>query len=108
MYKTILATALLALSINGIAQTPCFGPGPCGEPVEPTGPAELCLPEGCNPVIYSRLNGFALAESILPSGYPVIGWSGPCFDECPDLLNQAFTDLELNAKRANRAMRFGE
>ena len=98
--RTLLLAAVLMPSLS-FGQA-CFGPGGC----DPVANSQLCLPEGCNPVNYSRLNGFALAESILPSGYPVIGWSGPCFDECPDLLNQAFADLELNAKLANRAQRF--
>jgi hypothetical protein len=66
----------------------------------------LCLPEGCNPVAYYEYGRFTVAESVLPNNYPVMGWSGPCFGECPDVRNQAFTDLEMNAKRANRAQRF--
>lgn len=88
--------------------TPCFGPGGCGvvDP-NPTGPVFLCIPAGCNVVTYRNVDGFVIAVSQLPNGYPVIGWSGACLDtDCPDIYNQAFADLELNAKRANRAQRY--
>lgn len=105
MKSLILASALF----SGVASAQCFGPV-CmpAQPVEPTGPAELCLPSGCSPVFYHQINRFVIAESVLPSTqYAVIGWSGPCLDAvCPDIKNQAFADLELNAKRANRAQRF--
>lgn len=91
---------------------PCFGPGGCGAVVpdpEPTGPVFLCIPAGCNVVTYRNVDGFVIAVSQLPNGYPVIGWSGACdMPVCPDIYNQAFADLELNAKRANRAQRYGE
>ena len=98
---------------------PQFGPGGCvpgcvGEPSVPpspdlSGPGELCLPEGCQPVVYSWLGTMVVAGSRLPNGYSVLGWAGPCLDsyqQCPDIFNQAFTDLRLNALRANRAQRY--
>lgn len=93
-----LFIALTLCSSVSLAQ-PCFSPGPCAP--------ELCLPSGCVAVTYTVLDSFIIASAKIPNGYPVIGWSGPCFDEdCPDLANQAFADLELNAKRANRAQRY--
>lgn len=101
-YITLLA---LILSSSAYAQG-CFGPA-CTPPEQPEPEAWLCLPEGCQPVVYSEINRFTIAESFLPNGYPVLGWSGPCLqDVCADVKNQAFTDLELNAKRANRAQRY--
>ena len=105
---------LLALILSAQASAQCFSPAhpddPCdGTPFTPppiSSPSLLCLPEGCNPVSYTEINGFTVAESVLPNNYPVIGWSGPCFDVCPDIRNQAFSDLEMNAKRANRAQRY--
>lgn len=91
---------------------PQFGPGSCVpgcvgvELVPREGQAFLCLLGSCTPVEYQLNNGFAFAFSQLPNGYRVVGWSGPCADVCPDLLNQAFSDLELNAKRAYRAQRY--
>lgn len=98
---------------------PQFGGGGCipgcvGEPTAPpstdlSGPGELCLPEGCQPVSYSWLGTLVVAESRLPNGYAVLGWSGPCLElnqQCPDILNQAFADLRMNALRANRAQRY--
>lgn len=103
--KTILTAALLLTSSLAYAQ--CFGPGGCSPEPVIAGTAELCFPEGCQPVQYSRRGQFMLAESTLPNGYAVLGWAGPCMDtDCPDLLYQAAADLELNAKRANRAQRY--
>jgi hypothetical protein len=95
---------------------PQFGPAPCvpgcrGEitlPADgPFGPGELCIAEVCKPVTYFWVGAKAVAESWLPNGYEVLGWSGPCLNEnrsqCPDILNQAFNDLRTNALRANRA-----
>ena len=99
---------------------PQFGPGGCvlgcrGEAVAPPasgpfGPAELCINNACSPVTYFWVGAKAVAESKLPNGYEVLGWSGPCLNEnraeCPDILNQAFNDLRVNALRANRAQTF--
>lgn len=101
-YVTLLA---LILSSNAYAQG-CFGPA-CTPPELPAPEYLLCLPEGCSEVTYSVGSRFTIAESTLPNGYSVMGWSGPCLQEvCPDVRNQAYTDLELNAKRANRAQRY--
>lgn len=109
MKYIILLVSVLVLSSSAYAQA-CFSPGcPTGEPAQPIGPTELCLPDGCQPVTYSEIGGFTLAGSFLSNGYPIIGWSGPCLSEtCPDIRNQAFSDLEMNAKRANRAQRYGD
>jgi hypothetical protein len=97
---------------------PQFGPGGCvpgcrGEVIITPGhfgPGELCFPESCSPVTYFWVGAKAVAESRLPNGYEVMGWSGPCLNDdralCPDILNQAFSDLRMNALRANRAQHF--
>lgn len=105
-----LCLSALIFSSMAFAAEPCFGPGGCApEPVvpDPAGPVFLCIPAGCNVVTYRNIDNFVIAVSQLPNGYPVIGWSGACLDaDCPDIYNQAFSDLELNAKRANRAQRY--
>lgn len=103
MKRIALALAILpALAFGQI----CPGPGGC-IPTEPTGPNELCFREQCAPVVYSQFRKMIVAESSV-AGYPVIGWAGPCLKpslaECPDILNQAFEDLRVNALRALRAM----
>ena len=99
---------------------PQFGPGGCvpgcrGESVVtpgtgPFGPSELCIHLVCSPVTYFWVGAKAVAESRLPNGYEVLGWSGPCLNEdrsqCPDILNQAFNDLRTNALRVYRAQSF--
>jgi hypothetical protein len=92
------------------------GPGPCvpgcvaQEIAEPTGPAELCIRDECRPVTYSWFGTLVVAESQLANGYAVMGWSGPCLaasrGECPDIWNQAFQDLQINALRSHRAQGF--
>ena len=99
------------------------GPAPCvprwicpvsppATPETPVGPSVMCLgPAGCFPVTYKEIDGgFVIAESVIPAGYPVIGWAGPCFFErgetCPDLGNQAFSDLRMNALRIHRGLRY--
>ena len=92
------------------------GPGACipgcrGESsAGPVGPAQLCILDACSPVTYFWIGAKAVAESRLANGYEVLGWSGPCLSddrtECPDILNQAFNDLRMNALRANRAQTF--
>jgi hypothetical protein len=90
----------------------CRGEAPVAPGVGPFGPTELCLPEACSPVAYFWIGAKAVAESTLPNGYEVLGWAGPCLNEdralCPDILNQAFNDLRMNALRANRAQNFLE
>lgn len=100
---------------TSVGPAPCV-PGCVGVPVappsfdEPTGPNELCLPEGCQPVSYTWAGNLVVAESRLENGYPVMGWSGPCLaltrGQCPDIKNQAFADLRLAALRAHRAQRY--
>jgi len=125
--------ALLSLAAPALAQTPpapdctwsdCAGaqiggggctPGwvcpvlPPATPVLPVAPREVCYGDaGCQPVRYRTDGGFIIAESILPNGYRVIGWSGPCngpLVTCPDLARQAWADLEINALRINRGLR---
>ena len=132
--RVLLLSLLVLFSVSAFAQScpegqifnscdgPQFGPGPCtpgcygvaippqGVP-DPVGTNELCLPQGCQSVSYVWVGDLVIAESRLPNGYSVMGWSGPCLaasrGECPDILNQAFSDLEMNAKRANRAQSFG-
>ena len=106
--KTLLLTALLTLSTAAIAD-PCFGPGGC-VPTGPTGPAQLCIANACTPVTYSWDGDFAVAQSVLPNGYPVAGIIGPCLypdrAQCPDIFNQAFAAMRINALQANRAQRY--
>jgi hypothetical protein len=74
----------------------------------PTGPDALCVSAYCHPVAYTWAGDFALAQSALGNGYPLLGSAGPCFTEdrslCPDIFNQAFNDLRLKSLQANRAM----
>ena len=133
MYKAILAVMAMATSLS-FAQScpegqifnscdgPQTGPGQCtpgcvavGVPPvvdDPVAPNELCVPEGCQSVRYVWIGNVVIAASRLSNGYEVLGWSGPCLaasrGECPDILNQAFSDLTMNAKRANRAQGFIE
>ena len=104
--KSLLLTLALIPSLS-IAQ-PCFSPS-CG-PIEPVGAAELCLGAACTPVNYSWTGDMAIASTTLANGYQVIGWSGPCKSvdrsQCPDIFNQAFADLTMNAKRVSRAINF--
>jgi hypothetical protein len=97
---------------------PQFGPGGCipgcvgtpNNPVNLSGPSELCILNQCKPVTYYWVGAKVVAESWLPNGYEVLGWSGPCLNEnfaqCPDIFNQAFADLRMNALRANRAQNY--
>ena len=96
---------------------PQFGPGPCTPgcyeipgytPVPPVAEArELCFPSGCAPVRFTWFSRFVIAESSLPSGYPMIGWSGPCLTpKCPEIEEQAYQNLFWNARQAHRAARF--
>lgn len=103
MRLLILALTLI-LSSTVLAEV-CPGPGLC----IPTGPSELCLPEGCSSVFYTLDNGFAIVSTKMLNGYPMMGWAGPClleYSQCPDLLNQAWADLRQNVLRANRAQRY--
>lgn len=104
-------TLLLALILSAQASAQCFSPAPpdadCSyHPPAPVGPSEVCV-EVCTPVSYSWVGTIAVAETTLPGGYQVVGWAGPCINgNCPDIFNQAHSDLRLNALRVNRAKRF--
>jgi hypothetical protein len=100
---------------------PQFGPGPCtpgcyeifnytpAPPPPPAASRQLCFPSGCAPVRFTWLAKFVIAESVLPSGYPVMGWSGPCLTPtCPEIEEQAYQNLWWNARQANRAARLQE
>lgn len=105
--KSLFLTAAL---FSGAVSAQCFGPVcPDSQPViDPIGPTVVCV-ETCTPVTYAWFGQFIIAETVLPNGYPIIGWSGPCFDGiCPDAPNQAAADLRMNALRVNRAQRFLE
>ena len=130
--RVLLLSLLVLFSASAFSQScpegqifnscdgPQFGPGPCtpgcvaiGIPpviTDPVAPGELCLPQGCQSVSYVWIGDLVVAESRLANGYAVMGWSGPCLAnakiECTDILNQAFADLTMNAKRANRAQSF--
>lgn len=107
--KTVLTAALLLTASMAVAE-PCFGPGGCQSTPELTGPAELCLPDGCQPIQYSWTGDIVVAESQLVNGYSILGWAGPCVHEdhaqCPNIFEQAFQDLQINALRTNRAQSF--
>ena len=90
----------------GCKPVPGFVPPPPAV-THPVGPARLCFGDaGCKPVRYRFDGGFVLAESALPSGYRVLGWSGPCpgaLSTCPGLGGQAYSDLRVQALRLHRA-----
>jgi hypothetical protein len=95
------------------ASAQCFGPGGCQDevyvgPVPPVAEArQLCFPESCAPVRFTWFSKFVIAESALPSGYPVLGWSGPCLTPpCSEIEEQAYQNLWSNARQAHRAARF--
>jgi len=127
--RVLLLSLLVLFSASAFAQScpegqvfnacdgPQFGGGGCipgcfdvvAPPVvtDPVAPGELCVPDSCQSVSYAWIGNLVIAVSQLSGGYAVLGWSGPCLagshDECPDIMNQAFADLTMNAKRANRA-----
>ena len=104
MKSLILASALF----SGAVSAQCFGPVCVNpeQPIQPVGPSEVCV-EVCTPVAYSWVGTIAVAETTLPNGYQVVGWSGPCInDQCPDILNQAHADLRMNTLRITRAQRY--
>lgn len=94
---------------------PVFGPTNCTPRcvVQSTvsGPQTLCIGNNpCQVVNYHWLGNIVIAQSTLANGYALMGWSGPCLhtdrNQCPDILNQAFTDLKTNALRINRGQTF--
>jgi hypothetical protein len=93
------------------------GSGPCTPGcyeipgyVPPTGEVrQLCFPSGCAPVRFTWLGPFLIADSMLPSGYPVMGFTGPLLGgQGPNMPEQALLNLRWNAFQANRAARFQE
>ena len=112
--KSIITFVVSLLIAPAAYAGTCAGPAyPCENPPtypDPTGLAELCLPTGCSPVVYEWVGDFVSAQSTLPNGYPVAGLIGPCLSadrsQCPDIGNQAFLALKLNALAANRAQRY--
>jgi len=81
---------------------PPIDPGPSSE-----APTELCFPAGCSVIQYIPFHRFIIAESKLPNGYPMIGFSGPCMKaNCPEMALQAYYNLFWNARQANRANRY--
>lgn len=132
MKSLILAAALLSTASFGAGFGPAgdlcpdgqvydactgtsAGPGPCipgciAAPIGPIGPAQLCIANVCAPVVYGWEGDIATAQSTAPSGYQVIGWSGPCGysnrSQCPDIFNQAFEDMRMNALKVHRAQNF--
>lgn len=107
MKKLILAVSLCLFSTIAFSQV-CAGPGPC-VPTEPVIPTELCIRDVCTPINYNQLDKIVIANSNI-NGYAIIGWAGPCLKEtiqqCPDIFNQAVSDLYINATRALRAVEF--
>ncbi len=110
----IFTNVAMSECVNGVWDGPWVGPSvtppSCETSVEPAEYSELCFPDGCMPVTYSwfgKLGNYRSAEAILPSGYSMLGWSGPCFSgDCPEIDRQAFYSLFWNARQANRAGRF--
>lgn len=106
--KLLVAAALLFL-VSASASAQCFGPGGC-QPELSYGPSKICIDTVCVPVEYYVWDRFVIAKAVLPAtGYPQLGWSGPCFDanvlQCPGAWGQAAQDLEINLLRINRALR---
>ena len=111
----IVMIFLFTLPLSAHAGTcagPAVGPGGCPDtpPNQPAGPPELCLPGGCTPVSYFWHGDFVTAQATLPDGYPVAGVIGPCLSpdrsQCPGILNQAFSAMQINALQAHRARRY--
>lgn len=117
--KKLIAAVLFAISstagaecVDGVWQGTWAGPSQeppsCEMPVEPT-PADpvLCFPEGCVPVTYSWYGQFRIAEATMPSGYPMLGWSGPCVSgNCPEIDAQAYWSLYWNSRQVYRSARY--
>lgn len=101
-----LALALSLFASTSYAACDGFGPGPvnCPEPIDPVGPAKLCVADACQPITYQWVGQFLVATSALSTGYEVLGWGGPCHTTyCPDIGNQAYRSLVNNADFVNRA-----
>ncbi len=99
MKENFMKALILAIAL---IPTASFADAVC---VSPAITCEAC----CTPISYDWQGDMAIASTVLSSGYPVIGWAGPCRSadrQCPDILNQAADDLRVNALRANRAQGF--
>jgi len=78
-------------------------------PATPSSLEELCFEERCHPVRFTYLGTpearyFVLADSQLPSGWPVMGFAGPCRwgdNTCQhEARKLAVQNLTWNAKQA--------
>ena len=76
-------------------------------PADPTAPQELCFEELCSPIRFTFLGTsearyFVLADSELPSGWPVMGFAGPCLwgdQDCQQYARKlAIQNLTWNAQ----------
>lgn len=127
MKKTILVAALLVGSsaiagecVDGQWVGTYAGPGStppdCTQEVIPpdsgfTTPVSgnaLCFPDGCSAIAFTWVGLFRVAQSTLPNGYPVLGFSGPClnYNGCDEIDVQAESSLFWNARQAHRAQRY--
>jgi hypothetical protein len=71
IFTALLLSATTAASAQGFV------------PAVPTYPQELCFEDRCAPIRFTFLGTpearyFVLADSQLPSGWPVMGFAGPC------------------------------
>lgn len=99
----------MAECVDGVWGGPWAGPSPTPPTcVGEAAPVELCFLAGCSPVSYTQDGSFVWADSTLPNGYPVRGFSGPCLEgeACTEAKTQAFAQLFWNARQANRAQRY--
>lgn len=110
----------------------CFGPacGPVSVPSEicfPQGCSTVVYHTVTSRAVINSVRIYLVAEAVVPGtqvssdgtcvgpapcvteGFPTMGWSGPCnstdLSTCPDIYNQAYSDMVTNAKRINRAYR---
>ena len=104
--KSIIALAV-SLFITQSAYAGCggFGPGGCEFPVTPVEtPERFCFAGVCNNVEGQWFGEFYVVRSVLVTGFPVMGWGGPCATgNCPDIANQAMRNMQSNADIVNRA-----
>ncbi len=103
--KSII-TFVVSLFITQSAYAVCgFSPAPCEFPTAPVETSEqFCFDGTCNNVTGEWFGDFYVVRSVLPTGYGVIGWGGPCPQhDCPDIGRQARRMLDSNADFINRA-----
>jgi predicted small lipoprotein YifL len=103
--KSLTLAILLLITQSAYAGCGGFGPGGCEFPVAPVEtPEQFCFNGICNNVTGEWFGDFYVVRSVLPTGYGVMGWGGPCPQhDCPDIGNQALRDLAANADQINRA-----